>query len=93
MRRLTRSGRRVRAGCRGDPLAAVDGVFVGRDDLFYQLETAARLQQVVVLTGPGGQARPSWRKGLPGGGATPAAWMTRGWCSGIPSSQASPTSA
>ena len=40
-----------------DPLAAIDGVFVGRDDLFYQLETAARLQRVVVLTGPGGTGK------------------------------------
>ena len=40
-----------------DPLAAVDGVFVGRDDLFYQLETAARLQRVVVLAGPGGTGK------------------------------------
>ena len=35
-----------------DPLAAADGVFVGRDDLFYQLETAARRQRVVVLIRP-----------------------------------------
>jgi hypothetical protein len=41
-----------------DPLAAV-GAFVGRDDLFYQLEIAARLQRVVVLAGPGGRGRPS----------------------------------
>ena len=75
-----------------DPLAAV-GTFVGRDDLFYQLETAARLQQVVVLAGPGGRGRPSWPRGSPGGGGTPAGWMTRGWCSGIPSSPASPASA
>jgi tetratricopeptide (TPR) repeat protein len=40
-----------------DPLAAVDGVFVGRDDLFYQLETAARLQRVIVLAGPGGTGK------------------------------------
>ena len=69
-----------------DPLAAVDGVFVGRDDLFYQLETAARLQRVVVLAGPGGRGRPSWPRGSPGGGGIPAGWMTRGWCSGIRSS-------
>ncbi len=30
------------------------GVFVGRDDLFYQLEAAARSQKVVVLHGPAG---------------------------------------
>jgi hypothetical protein len=40
-----------------DPLAAADGVFVGRDDLFYQLETACRLQRTVILTGPGGTGK------------------------------------
>ena len=33
------------------------GSFVGRDDLFFQLETAARLQKVVVLAGPGGTGK------------------------------------
>lgn len=33
------------------------GVFIGRDDLFYQLESAARLQKVVVLRGPGGTGK------------------------------------
>ena len=33
------------------------GPFVGRDDLFYQLEAAARLQKVVVLHGPGGTGK------------------------------------
>ena len=33
------------------------GSFVGRDDLFYELETAARLQRVVVLQGPGGTGK------------------------------------
>ena len=47
-----------------DPLAAVDGLFVGRDDLFYQLETAARLQHVVVLTGPGGTGKTELAKGF-----------------------------
>jgi tetratricopeptide (TPR) repeat protein len=47
-----------------DPLAAVDGVFVGRDDLFYHLETAARLQHVVVLTGPGGTGKSELAKGF-----------------------------
>jgi tetratricopeptide (TPR) repeat protein len=47
-----------------DPLAAVDGVFVGRDDLFYQLETAARLQRVVVLNGPGGTGKTELAKGF-----------------------------
>ena len=40
-----------------DPLAAADGMFVGRDDLLYQLEIAARLQRVVVLAGPGGTGK------------------------------------
>ena len=46
-----------------DPLAAV-GTFVGRDDLFYQLETAARLQRVVVLAGPGGTGKTELAKGF-----------------------------
>jgi len=46
-----------------DPLAAV-GAFVGRDDLFYQLETAARLQHVVVLAGPGGTGKTELAKGF-----------------------------
>ena len=33
------------------------GVFVGRDDLFFQLEAAARLQKVVVVHGPGGTGK------------------------------------
>jgi CHAT domain len=47
-----------------DPLAAVGGLFIGRDDLFYQLETAARLQRVVVLTGPGGTGKTELAKGF-----------------------------
>jgi tetratricopeptide (TPR) repeat protein len=38
-------------------LDAVDGVFVGRDALFYDLEAAARLQKVVILVGPGGTGK------------------------------------
>jgi tetratricopeptide (TPR) repeat protein len=47
-----------------DPLAAVDGSFVGRDDLFYQLEVAARLQRVVVLAGAGGTGKTELAKGF-----------------------------
>ena len=47
-----------------DPLAAMGGVFVGRDDLFYQLETAARLQRVVVLSGAGGTGKTELAKGF-----------------------------
>ncbi len=47
-----------------DPLAALDGIFVGRDDLFYELETAARLQHVVVLAGPGGTGKTELAKGF-----------------------------
>jgi tetratricopeptide (TPR) repeat protein len=47
-----------------DPLAAVEGVFVGRDDLLFQLETAARLQHVVLLAGPGGTGKTELAKGF-----------------------------
>jgi tetratricopeptide (TPR) repeat protein len=47
-----------------DPLAAVGGVFVGRDDLVYQLESAARLQRVVVLAGAGGTGKTELAKGF-----------------------------
>ena len=40
----------------GGVLAPV-GVFTGRDGLFYELETAARLQKVVVLCGPAGTGK------------------------------------
>ena len=37
---------------------------MGRDDLFYQLEAAARLQKVVVLAGPGGTGKTELAKGF-----------------------------
>ena len=46
-----------------DPLAAV-GAFVSRDDLFFRLESAARLQHVVVLSGPGGTGKSELAKGF-----------------------------
>ena len=65
MRRSTRSApRRPERGGRGGPLDAVGGAFVGRDDLFYELEAAARLQQVVVLHGPGGTGKTELAKGF-----------------------------
>ena len=65
MRRWTRSAPpQPRPRPRQDPLAAVGGVFVGRDDLFYQLEAAARLQRVVVLAGPGGTGKTELAKGF-----------------------------
>ena len=47
-----------------DWLTPVDGVFVGRDDLVYQMESGARLQQVVILTGPGGTGKTELAKGF-----------------------------
>ena len=47
-----------------DPLAPVGGLFVGRDDLFWQLETAALLQHVAVLAGPGGTGKTELAKGF-----------------------------
>ncbi len=47
-----------------DPLAPLDGIFVGRDDLFYELEVAARSQRVVVLSGPGGTGKTELAKGF-----------------------------
>ncbi len=43
-------------GSAGGVLAPV-GVFTGRDGLFYELETAARLQKVVILAGPAGTGK------------------------------------
>ena len=45
-------------------LDAVGGVFVGRDDLFYQLEVAAQSQQLVILTAPGGTGKTELAKGF-----------------------------
>src|SRR5262249_30233507 len=44
---------------RDDGAGSLDavGVFVGRDDLFFELDVAARLQKVVVLHGPGGTGK------------------------------------
>ena len=44
--------------------AAVDGVFVGRDNLLHDLDTAARLQHVVVLHGSGGTGKTEAAKAL-----------------------------
>ena len=52
MNQLAGSG----AGGPGGVLAPV-GVFTGRDGLFYELETAARLQKVVILAGPAGTGK------------------------------------
>jgi tetratricopeptide (TPR) repeat protein len=48
----------------GGELNPAEEVFVGRDDLLYQLEAAARLQRVVVLTGPGGTGKTELAKGF-----------------------------
>jgi tetratricopeptide (TPR) repeat protein len=40
------------------------GTFVGRDDLFYELESATRLERVVVLHGPGGTGKTEVAKGF-----------------------------
>ncbi|TMR25543.1 tetratricopeptide repeat protein, partial [Nonomuraea zeae] len=52
---------RLRAAPDGDAETGADlapvGTFVGRDDLFYALESAARLQRVVILHGPGGTGK------------------------------------
>ncbi len=47
------------AGASGAGTGDLDAVgsFVGRDDLFFRLEAAARLQKVVVLHGPGGTGK------------------------------------
>ncbi len=79
-------------GSAGGVLAPV-GVFTGRDGLFYELETAARLQKVVILAGPAGTGRPSWPRRSAGGGRTPAGWNSPAGCSGIPSSPGWPPSA
>jgi hypothetical protein len=57
------SDRLSRPAVAEDPLAA-SGVFVGRDDLCFQLETAAPALRVVVLTGPGGIGKTELAKGF-----------------------------
>ena len=57
-----------------------DGSFVGRDDLFFQLEAAARLQKVVVLHGPGGTGKTELAKAFgrwwrDTGGVDPPEWV------------------
>jgi tetratricopeptide (TPR) repeat protein len=39
------------------PLDPADGVFVGRDDFFYDLEVTARQGRVIILAGPGGAGK------------------------------------
>ena len=46
-----------------DPLAAF-GTFVGRDDLFFQLETGTRLHRVVLLMGSAGTGKTELAKGF-----------------------------
>jgi tetratricopeptide (TPR) repeat protein len=58
---LERALEKLRDPASGEPegggeLAPV-GVFTGRDALFYELETAARLQRVVILHGPAGTGK------------------------------------
>jgi tetratricopeptide (TPR) repeat protein len=48
----------------GGELNPAGDVFVGRDDLLYQLESAAGLQHVVVLAGPGGTGKTELAKGF-----------------------------
>jgi tetratricopeptide (TPR) repeat protein len=52
-------GLRAPGAARGRQAGSLDpiGVFVGRDELFYQLEVAAQLQKVVVLHGSGGTGK------------------------------------
>lgn len=62
-----------------DPLAAV-GEFVGRDGLFYELETAARLQKVVLLHGAAGMGKTELAKAFgrwwrDTGGVDQPAWV------------------
>ena len=48
----------------GGELNPAGEVFVGRDDLLYQLEAAARLEHVVVLSGPGGTGKTELARGF-----------------------------
>ncbi len=56
LEQLLDAQRAARTGTAAGDLDAV-GSFVGRDDLFFQVEAAARLQKVVVLHGPGGTGK------------------------------------
>ena len=60
------------------------GTFIGRDGLFYELETAVRLQRVLVLFGPAGSGKTELATRLADGGGTPTEWSAPSGCSGIP---------
>ena len=68
------------------------GAFVGRDWRTCQLETAARLQKVIVLHGPAALVRPSWPRRSAGGGGTRAGWTSPSMSSSTHSSPAWPRS-
>jgi tetratricopeptide (TPR) repeat protein len=71
---------RVAAAAAGTGDLDAVGSFVGRDDLFFQLEAAARLQKVVVLHGPGGTGKTELAKAFgrwwrDTGGVDPPEWV------------------
>jgi tetratricopeptide (TPR) repeat protein len=68
-------------GAAGD-LDPVGGVFIGRDALFYELESATRRGRVVVLTGPAGVGKTELAKAfgrwwLDTGGVAKPEWVLR----------------